>query len=369
MASIRKTSSGKWKSEIVIRQGAGKTPFRTSRVFDRKGDARIWGEETEKRLRQPGGIERFEAQAKAGDPTLRELIVRYIEEDQRGYGRSKADYLRRLQDFPIASRIASELEVADFQAFGRWLSSGTEVQRAPATVAGLMGTLRPVLEQAEGWGVDVDLAAYDKACRLLTRANIMGRPNSRTRRLTMDELDQLMSVFVHRYYRDARTIPMHLVVPAAIFTCRRVSELVGLRWEDLDGHKVLVRGMKHPRRPEGLDRRLLITEEARRIIDLHGHVNGEERVVPYSAEVVSRRFQEACTIAGIEDLRFHDLRHTGITWLRERGETVSHTMLVSGHVSTQSLDIYSQIEDRGDAFEGWSWWNRLEDPDLIPRKT
>lgn len=117
--------------------------------------------------------------------------------------------------------------------------------------------------------------------------------------------------------------------------------------------------MKDPRLPGGRDRVTTLTEEAQRIIEIHGK-RDPARVFPYSADVISRRFTEAWKALEIEDLTFRDLRHEGVFWLRENGWSTSHVMMVSGHSATSTLDRYSQMRQRDNKFADWKWWPILE---------
>jgi integrase len=51
-------------------------------------------------------------------------------------------------------------------------------------------------------------------------------------------------------------------------------------------------------------------------------------------------FTAACKAAGIEDLRFHDLRHTAITRMIEAGMQPAEVMRVSGHTTPSMLWRY-----------------------------
>lgn len=57
----------------------------------------------------------------------------------------------------------------------------------------------------------------------------------------------------------------------------------------------------------------------------------------------------------IDDLRFHDLRHTGISRLFEMGRTIPQVACVSAHRSWSSLKRYAHIRQSGDRLTGWSW--------------
>ena len=58
---------------------------------------------------------------------------------------------------------------------------------------------------------------------------------------------------------------------------------------------------------------------------------------------MSRAFQRACDRLGIEDVRFHDLRHEGISRLFEGGLQIQEVALISGHKSWQVLRRYTQL--------------------------
>lgn len=55
----------------------------------------------------------------------------------------------------------------------------------------------------------------------------------------------------------------------------------------------------------------------------------------------------------LDDLRFHDLRHEGISRLFEMGWNVPHVAAVSGHRSWISLKRYTHVRETGDKYVGW----------------
>jgi integrase len=81
----------------------------------------------------------------------------------------------------------------------------------------------------------------------------------------------------------------------------------------------------------------------------------EQRIFPYSTDAISAAFTRACKILGIEDLRFHDLRHEGISRLFEMGRTIPQVAAVSGHRSWTSLKRYTHIRQSKDRYENWKW--------------
>ena len=81
-----------------------------------------------------------------------------------------------------------------------------------------------------------------------------------------------------------------------------------------------------------------------------------ERIFPYSTDAISAAFTRACRFLGIEDLRFHDLRHEGISRLFEMGRTIPQAATVSGHRSWTSLKRYTHIRQTGDKYKDWNWF-------------
>ena len=88
----------------------------------------------------------------------------------------------------------------------------------------------------------------------------------------------------------------------------------------------------------------------------------DRRIFPYNSDTLSAAFTRACKVLGIEDLRFHDLRHEGVTRLFELGASIPQVAAVSGHRSWSSLQRYTHIKQTGDKYENWEWLSRLTAP-------
>ena len=68
-----------------------------------------------------------------------------------------------------------------------------------------------------------------------------------------------------------------------------------------------------------------------------------EGVRPVSRELVRRTFKKLASMLGLEDLRFHQLRHTRITELAERTPDVIALAKFAGHRNPQSTMIYIHL--------------------------
>jgi integrase len=80
-----------------------------------------------------------------------------------------------------------------------------------------------------------------------------------------------------------------------------------------------------------------------------------ERLFPYSTDAISAAFTRACKFLEIPNLRFHDLRHDGVSRLFEIGTSIPHAAAVSGHRSWTSLKRYTHLRQTGDKYAGWKW--------------
>lgn len=193
-----------------------------------------------------------------------------------------------------------------------------------------------------------------KAMAVLWDDEILAKSVERNRRPTLDELDKIFQTI---RANKRQKLPIILIAVFAIFSCRRLSEICRLRWEDLRESKgmIKVRDMKHPKRKKGNDIWVHLPEEAMSIIRLMPKTS--ERIFPYNEKSIGTAFRRHRDIAQVIDLRFHDFRHEGITRLYEIGQRDHFVQRTSGHKSRQSLDRYAHVEETGDKYAGWDWLN------------
>ncbi len=150
-----------------------------------------------------------------------------------------------------------------------------------------------------------------------------------------------------------------MIVGFALFSTRRQEEITRITWDGLDQthSRVFIADMKHPGDKAGNDVWCDLPAPAMEIAKALPRV--DERVFPYTTETISASFTRACKVLQIEDLRFHDLRHEGVTRLFEMGNTIPQVAAVSGHRSWSSLQRYSHIKQSGDKYEHWTSLDKL----------
>ncbi len=122
--------------------------------------------------------------------------------------------------------------------------------------------------------------------------------------------------------RDHRpsSIPMQKIVAFAIFSTRRQEEITLLRWDDLDGDRILVRDMKHPGDKKGNNVYCELPPEGTRDYQFNAARGRRARYFPIRLMQSVPHSPARVKFLGIEDLRFHDLRHEGISRLFEIGK-------------------------------------------------
>ena len=77
----------------------------------------------------------------------------------------------------------------------------------------------------------------------------------------------------------------------------------------------------------------------------------DELLLPVNVQTVSDYFRRACRLNGIEDLRFHDLRHEAATRYAEDGFTIPQLQTITLHSSWNSLKRYVNLRKRGERLE------------------
>ena len=338
----RKDGSTGHLAQIIIKRD-GKVVHQESKVFDRKQAATAWATRREEELRKPGAIGR-----RKDDPTLADVIDRYVDESEKKIGRTKAQVLRTIKTYDIAERRCSEITSAELISFVQSLPVKPQTrQNYLSHLAAIFAVARPM------WGYPLDQQAITDAFTVAKRMGITSKGASRDRRPTLPELDKLMEHFATIKTRRPGSIPMQRIIPFAIFSTRRQEEIVTIRWSDYEGNRVLVRDMKHPGDKIGNHTWCELVPEASAIVD--ALPCRTERIFPYSTDAISAAFTRACKVLAIDDLHFHDLRHEGVSRLFELGRTIPQVASVSGHRSWNSLQRYTHLRQVGDKYAGWKW--------------
>ncbi|QNM96422.1 tyrosine-type recombinase/integrase [Chitinimonas koreensis] len=344
MATITKRTGKQgavsYRAQIRIKRG-GAVVYSEARTFPRERLAKEWAARVELELVEPGAVER----RKAPKLTIGELIEKYVDEVERiqPLGRTKRHVLDMLLGFDIARRVATELVPADLLSHCR---ERAESGAGPATVAHDVSYLHGVLSYAKRmWGLPLGnvLELYADTTIELKRLGLIGRSRRRDRRPTSIEIGKILEGLRKRQTGPNAFIPHDVIFEFAIYSCMRISEVTALRWDDLDRDKrcVLARERKDPNNKKLNDQVVPLLGPAWDIVASLPVT--DDRIFPYDPRSVTAAYQQIRTEAGIVDLRFHDMRHEGISRLFELGYSIEQVAMVSGHKDWKSLKRYTNL--------------------------
>ena len=153
---------------------------------------------------------------------------------------------------------------------------------------------------------------------------------------------------------------LRVLILAAATTGLRQSELLGLRWRDVDWtiqrvrvRNAFVRGEHSSDGKSDLSTRRSVPMADRLARELdrwsrttaYGHDDDFVFAHPQSGKPldrskVTKRFKAACTAAGVRPVRFHDLRHTFGTRLAATGQPIRSIQEFLGHADVKTTQIY-----------------------------
>lgn len=311
MATIVKRPSGRWQAK-VRRKGHPSV----SRTFRTKSAAERWAK------LQETGVELSESDTAKGT-TIGSILDRYIEEEtdpDRDHS-ATTSRLKILKAF-FGERPTSDLTVSTILKFAemRLETVGSD-------------TLRRDLMQFSGildfaivvWEMPNLVNPVGTTLKYMAKKRILAPKVQRTRRLRPGEYRKLV-----RATRD--NPPLRAMIRLAIETAMRRGDIVKLKPADLRPDGLFIANDKTNKTTV-----IPISRRARRIIESLG-----ENGFGVRGDSITQAFERACARAGIEDLRFHDLRHEGASRLFEKGLRVEEVSVITRHSDWRSLKIYTQ---------------------------
>ena len=318
MATIRQRSNSSWQA-IIRRKGFPKQ----SKVFIKQSEAIRWARAVE------GEFDRGKATdfTQADRVTLGDIIDQYVNNYQHKRDPNfKREYSRlKILKHHLGSYHLSRISTSRIALFRDMrLAQGL----LPATVVKDIHTLSKLLKMAKNeWNIYLP----DNPIQSLKKPK--SGPH-RVRRITSQEENILISKSAYQ---------MQSVIIFAIETAMRLGEILSLRWSDINDDVAL---LKHTK-------------------------NGEVRYVPFNKKVIhllkkqprniddDRVFYHWKTVSGFEsswqkfkqkeglqDLRFHDLRHEAISRIFEKGFNPMEVSSLSGHKSLLILRKYTHYNLR-----------------------
>ncbi|MCG7868389.1 MAG: site-specific integrase [Candidatus Thiodiazotropha taylori] len=278
--------------------------------------------------------------------TIAELITQYKEEVGaiKPLHPTKDRSLRYVSE-TIGNRTLAAFRPADVIAFGRKRLKKV----SPSTMTVEVRYLAEVLRTARAmWNLPVTDQTVKDALLVMGQQGMTGQPVERNRRPSDEELEILRKFWAG----TSGEIPMADLMDFAIASCMRLGEICRICWDDINvaDKTVVIRDRKDPRNKEGNHQTVPLLGEAWDIVQRQPQTD-DERIFPYLSKTVSHMWWRTTKVLGIPDLRFHDLRHEGISRLFEQGYQIQEVALVSGHKKWDHLRRYTQLK-AGDLHRG-----------------
>jgi integrase len=340
-----------------------------SKTFVKKSDAVAWATSVESTIYEGKPVQ----QRKQLQKTLADIFDDYI--DSELVTDKKAKTLRRLAvelgslklENLNTKRLGLYLQLKSEQAVpaqarkkvehplykgGKTIVDGEEVARTykPASIRQYYYALRTALK----WHAKVhDYHFNEKPFHDNPPPPAWKEP--RERRLEEGELGRLLSACDKMYVNQ-----QHLkdIIEFQIYSCMRAGETLLMRWKDIrfDEDKPTASYIFVPKENQkirnkrgAVDREVSMRRELFALVKdrlLPRKGNPEDRVFPFWADsnVLGHRFKVICKNAKSIDLKIHDLRHEGISWIFENTNlTDIHISKMTGHLELDTLKRYAKL--------------------------
>ncbi len=318
----------KWQAKI---RRHGYPPM--CKTFIRRADAEAWARQQEAEMDRGAWRDR----SSADSTTFYALLERYLKDvvpTKRGAEVEAMRVKTLMRDEVAQYRLSalSPLVLADWR--DRRLAAGCK----GATVNRELNIISAVFN----WARRELMFAVDNPV-----ASIRRPPSSkaRERRLEEGEEDRLLAALEDRpgerqdgkRYREGTRNPwVKPLVVLAIETAMRRGELLALRWESID---LKLRTAYLPVTKNGESRTVPLSSRAVALLASLPR-SSDGRVFPITANALKLAFERAVKRAGIENLRFHDLRHEATSRLAEKLPNVLELAAVTGHKDLRILKRY-----------------------------
>ncbi len=336
MATIEKrnTKDGKTRYRALVRKRGFPAQ---SMTFERKTDAQQWARSVETAIDE----RRFSHVAEAKKRTVRELIDRYILEVLPNRPRS---FPTRKQQLLWWRDQLGTLKLADL---------------SPDLIVDCRNRLtrrKSRAGEAISWAtVNRYLAALSHALNVAVRewrwlnespmrdVSKLKEPSPRVRFLSEAEREKLLDVC-----RRSSSKFLYPIVVLALSTGMRKSEILSLKWDDIDfkHERIIIQKAKNDER-----RAVPLVGKAKAVLEemFKGGASESELVFPGNGLTgrldIKKSWYTALRQADISNFRFHDLRHCTASYLAMNGASLPEIASVLGHKTYQMVARYAHLSD------------------------
>ena len=206
------------------------------------------------------------------------------------------------------------------------------------------------LEEVSGDSVCAELNLIKRALDTADKIWNIGLPNnpvkevtlpkknkSRVRRLATEEKVAILDV-AQKLQNPYIAPAIEFAIEFAIETAMRRSELLTIKWTDV----CLETGFAKLHDTKNSESRTVPLTARSRCI-LRALKKNTDYIFPISAACLHQAFKRVTRKTGIQDLRFHDLRHEAVSRFFKIGMSVPKVALISGHKDMTKLFRYTHL--------------------------
>jgi integrase len=337
MAQIheRKSPTGKvsWRVRVRLKGQAPQTS-----TFASKTKAVLWAQQMEADIRAGRAFLGTEARRR----TLADLLARYREEILPQY----SPFERRKRELKLSwwetqlgyARLAdlTPARIAEYRTLLANHGGPSGRPAAPATQIRYLAALSHVLSFAVHELDWLDSNPVRKVRR-------PREPRGRVRYLSPEERDRLLAAC-----KASAEPRLYALLVLAVGTGARQSELLRLRWPDVDLQRctATIHETKNDER-----RTLVLAGRVLEVLRDHGTVRriGTDLVFANDRGVAAFprvAWEQALDAAKIEDFRFHDNRHTFASYLAMSGATLAELAEALGHKTLAMVKRYAHLSEQ-----------------------
>jgi integrase len=268
--------------------------------------------------------------------TVKQLTDEYLERHARVHKRHVRNDEQRIRDYIVPAwggRKATAITRADVSAVHRKIG-----QRAPSTANNVLALASKMFNWGEAEGLLPK--GHPNPCRGVKKF----KETSRDRWLTRDEVRELMKAL-----EAEPSVYIRGVFWLALLTGCRRSELLGLRWGNVD----LEQGfLKISRTKADRVHFVPLSAPARAVLEALPRERGNPHVFPGAKPGaalvnVEKSWRRVRAAAGVKDARLHDLRRTVASWLAQHGASLQLVGSLPDHSDPRTTQIYAHLSDEG----------------------
>ena len=356
----RKKKNGKitYTVTVRIRPRRGGKPVLKTATFDSIRRAREWAKGEEYKIKEG----KYSKNTELDKYTFADMIDRYLEDvmpgkyekerDREGvrrhlnYWKDKIGHFLLMDITPaLIIRHRDQLKKEPYVKFKRSSDEKQETpeerksrerERSNGTVNRYVGTLSSVFTYAISWGWIEE--------NPVSKVKKLKEPRGRVRFLSEEEHKALLEAC-----KNASNANLYTVVVIALTTGARFSEIMNLKWEDVDFSRRLFYFLETKNKER---RSVPISQRAYELLDEHKKVRrintkyvfpGKEGHKPLE---LKRQWENAIKKAELEDFRFHDLRHTAASYLAMNGASLLDIAHILGHKTLDMTKRYSHLTEQ-----------------------